>query len=202
MEKRILILASQSPRRKQLLEEAGYEFQVVPPSDGAECGACSGESPAQYVARLAEQKARDVASNLPETIEPRTIVGCDTVAECDGRILGKPQNEDHARQMLNLLRGRQHWVHSGLRVLWKPEEQSMTTTVSTQLEMKSLTDAEISEYLDTDLWVGKAGGFGLQDRTGWIRVIEGSHANVVGLPLERLEQILNDGPPAAVQEEK
>ena len=194
MTNRTLILASQSPRRRQLLEEAGYDFQVVPPSDSAECGACSGESPAQYVARLAEQKARDVAAQLKGSPEDRIIVGCDTVAECDGRILGKPSDEDHARQMLTLLRGREHRVLSGLCVLWQPEGEAITTTVATQLHMKRLTDQEIDEYLDTDLWMGKAGAFGLQDRTGWIDVMDGSHANVVGLPMECLRDILAQGP--------
>ena len=81
-----LILASRSPRRRELLEEAGYLFEVVPPSDKAECGVCSGENPFQMVARLAHQKAADVASGISEGL----ILGCDTVAECNGQILGKP----------------------------------------------------------------------------------------------------------------
>ena len=194
MTNRVLILASQSPRRRQLLEEASYDFQVVPPSAGAECGACSGESPDQFVARQAEQKARDVAAQLQQQPQTRTIVGCDTVAECDGRILGKPTDEDHAREMLQLLRGREHRVLSGLCVLWEPEEVSKTSTVVTRLTMKELTDHEIDDYLDSDLWVGKAGGFGLQDRTGWIQIVEGSYSNVVGLPLEYLQIVLQQGP--------
>lgn len=196
MKNRILILASQSPRRRQLLEEAGYDFQVVPPSAGAESGTCSGELPEEFVARLAEQKAQDVAAQLQNQPQVRTIIGCDTVAECDGRILGKPANEDHARAMLQMLRGRVHRVLSGICLLWQPEGVSATNTVITRLEMKELTDDEIDKYLDTDLWVDKAGGFGLQDRTGWIQVIEGSHSNVVGLPLEYLQELLTRDPVA------
>ena len=172
------------------MEEAGFDFHVVVPSPGAECGACSGESPEQFVARMARQKAEDVAGQLVDSPLPVTIIGCDTIAECDGRILGKPQNEEHARQILHLLRGRVHRVLSGLCLIRSPENQMDTTVESTQLEMKPLSDAEIEEYLQTDLWIGKAGAFGLQDRTGWIAVINGSESNVVGLPLESLQSLL------------
>ncbi len=86
MLQRRLILASASPRRRELLEEAGYEFEVVAPSLEAECGVCSGESPPELVARLAYQKAADVAPR----VESGLIVACDTVAECQGQVLGKP----------------------------------------------------------------------------------------------------------------
>ena len=91
-----LILASSSPRRRQLLDEAGYAFEVIAPSDSAECGICSSETPPELVARLAYQKAEDVAKRL----ETGLIIGCDTVAECLGQILGKPKNRQHAREML------------------------------------------------------------------------------------------------------
>ena len=96
-----IILASQSPRRRQLLEEAGYSFRVMIPADRAECGVCSGETPPELVARLAYQKAADVAART----DRGTVIGCDTVAECQGQILGKPYDQRHARKMLELLRG-------------------------------------------------------------------------------------------------
>src|SRR5437763_12502673 len=108
-----LILASSSPRRRELLTEAGYQFEIISPSEGAECGLCSGESPPQFVARLGYQKAKDVAPQVRLGV----IVACDTVAECGGQILGKPVDESHARQMLELLSGREHRVYSGL-CLW------------------------------------------------------------------------------------
>jgi septum formation protein len=181
-----LILASQSPRRRELLAEAGYDFVVLPPSDGAECGVCSGESPAQLVARLAQQKARDVAPRVAEGI----VLGCDTVAEINGQVLGKPVDEDHARAMLQLLRGRRHRVLSGLCLIDCPSQRTRTEVAVTTLEMLPLGDDEIEEYLASGQWEGKAGGFGLQDRLGWIRVIEGSESNVVGLPLELLAEML------------
>ena len=124
-----LILASSSPRRRQLLQEAGYDFTVVAPSDSAECGICSSETPPELVARLAYQKAEDVARRF----ESGLIVGCDTVAECLGQILGKPKNRDHAREMLSLLRGREHRVYSGL-CLWRRSEDH----VSVQVEVTHL----------------------------------------------------------------
>ena len=168
------------------MEEAGYEFEVITPDDGAECGVCSGETPAQLVIRLAEQKARDVAQRVDEGI----VIGCDTVAECDGQVLGKPADEDHARGMLNLLRGRTHRVLSGLCLLHRPQNESRKGVDITTLEMLPLTDAQIDDYLDTGLWEGKAGAFGLQDRTGWVRVVKGSETNVVGLPMELLARTL------------
>ena len=181
-----LILASQSPRRRQLMEEAGYEFEVIVASDSAEDGLCSGESAREMVARFGRQKAEDVARRVDEGI----VIGCDTVAEVDGQILGKPRDEEHAEQMLKQLRGRQHHVHSGLCVIRKPDGLQRVSVATTSLYMKKISDEEIAEYLATDLWIGKAGGFGLQDRTGWLETCSGSESNVVGLPMELLRLLL------------
>jgi septum formation protein len=185
-----LILASRSPRRRSLLAEAGYEFEIVPPGEMAECGLCSGENPAQLVARLAYQKAADVAGRGVHGL----ILGCDTVAECDGQILGKPENDDHAGRMLRILRGREHRVFSGL-CLWKhPSGQPIVRVAITRLRMDALTDAQVADYLASSAWEGKAGGFGYQDRLGWVHIIEGSPSNVVGLPMELLAEMLAKAP--------
>lgn len=181
-----LILASGSPRRRELLEEAGYEFDVLPPRDQAECGLCSGESPPELVARLALQKAADVAAR----IDSGTIVACDTVAECRGAVLGKPRDRQHARTMLQTLRGREHRVYSGLCVWRVPGGRPRVEVDCTLLRMDDLTDAQIDEYLDSHQWEGKAGAFGYQDRLGWVHVVRGSASNVVGLPLELLARML------------
>ncbi len=181
-----LILASRSPRRRQLLEEAGFDFTVVPPSDSAECGMCSGENPAQLVARLAYQKAADVAQSCLEGV----VLGCDTVAECDGQVLGKPENDLHARKMLQTLSGRRHRVFSGL-CLWKvPLKEPLVRVDITTLWMDPLSPGQLDEYLESGGWEGKAGAFGYQDRLGWVHVVEGSESNVVGLPMELLAQML------------
>ena len=110
---RKLILASRSPQRRQLLAAAGYDFEIVPPQDVDECGICSRKSPAEFVARLALEKASDVAVQVGSGL----ILACDTVAECDGQVLGKPANESLARRMLEMLSGREHRVLSGV-CLW------------------------------------------------------------------------------------
>jgi septum formation protein len=181
-----LILASQSPRRRQLLREAGYRFEVIAPHELAECGVCSRESPPELVCRLAYQKARDVARRCPRGI----VLGCDTVAECDGQILGKPVDHEHARQILRRLRGRPHRVYSGLCLWLRPDDQCWSDVDVTELIMDSITDQQLEDYLDSGGWEGKAGAFGYQDGLDWVHIVQGSESNVVGLPLERLEQLL------------
>jgi septum formation protein len=183
-----LILASRSPRRRELLTEAGYEFVVVEPDEAAECGVCSRETPDALVARLARQKAANVVAKVSCGL----VLGCDTVAECEGQILGKPATEEHARRMLEMLSGREHRVLSGLCLWSVPGGDSQVRVSVTRLRMDPLCAAEIDNYLASDLWEGKAGAFGYQDRLGWIHVIEGSETNVVGLPMEMLAQMLAD----------
>jgi septum formation protein len=181
-----LILASSSPRRRQLLAEAGYDFVVVPPHVSAECGVCSRETPPELVARLAFQKAEDVARRTERGI----VIGCDTVAECCGQILGKPKNREHARQMLELLRGRDHHVYSGLCLWRRPGETHVVEIDVTRLVMDQISDEQLGAYLATGEWEGKAGAFGYQDGLDWVHIIEGSESNVVGLPMELLAQML------------
>ena len=181
-----LILASSSPRRRELLAEAGYRFRVVEPGLEAECGVCSGESPPELVARLAYQKAADVVGRMQHGL----VLGCDTVAACAGQVLGKPADERHARQMLELLSGREHSVYSGV-CLWRvPDGEPLVEVDRTTLLMRVLDGREIDDYLASGLWEGKAGAFGLQDRLGWLTISEGSDSNVVGLPLELVAAML------------
>ena len=181
-----LILASGSPQRRVLLTEAGYDFEVVPPDEAAECGVCSGETPPEMVARLALQKAADVRPRVHDAI----VLACDTVAECDGVVLGKPRDEAHAREMLSRLRGRRHRVYSGV-CLWPTDREApLVEVATTTLLMRNVGDREIEDYLATDLWIGKAGAFGLQDRLGWITIERGSESNVIGLPMELLAEMM------------
>jgi septum formation protein len=181
-----LILASRSPRRLELLAEAGYQFEVRPAAETAEDGQAGGESPAELVAGLAYQKAADVVSRTAAGL----VLGCDTVAECDGQVIGKPDDIVHARQILRTLSGRLHRVLTGL-CLWKvPGGEPLVRVAVTTLRMDPLTDSQLDEYLAGGQWEGKAGAFGYQDRLGWVHVIEGSSSNVVGLPLELLAEML------------
>lgn len=185
-----LILASQSPRRRELMAEAGYQFSVIVPHDSAEDDARPGESPAQLVQRLAVQKAGDVAGKLGGA--EAVVIGCDTVVECGGKILGKPADRTDARRMLDALCGQEHHVLSGL-CLWKtPGGERLVRLALTRLRMDALSPEAIEEYLESGQWEGKAGAFGYQDRLGWIHIIEGSESNVVGLPMELLAEMLEE----------
>lgn len=181
-----LILASQSPRRHELLRTLGYEFDIVLPSPQAETPPLAEESPIDLVARLGRDKAADVATRIDQGI----VIGCDTVADCDGVVLGKPADRAHAAEMLRMLRGKQHRVHSGLCLWQRPADRVAVSVDSTVLWMQEISDRELDEYLDSGLWSGKAGAFGYQDRIGWLEIVSGSESNVVGLPLELLQSEL------------
>jgi nucleoside triphosphate pyrophosphatase len=186
MAKRKLILASRSPRRRQLLTEAGYQFEVVEPSTSVECGICSRESPAELVARLAFEKAADVARRVGRGL----VLGCDSVAEVDGEVLGKPDSEALARRMLLMLRGREHRVLSGVCLWDVPDREPVTRVAVTKLRMDRLSDEQVDAYVASYQWEGKAGAFGYQDGLDWVHVIEGSESNVVGLPMEMLGEMM------------
>ena len=182
-----LILASRSPRRRDLLAAAGYQFEVRLAAESAEEGSPGDQDAATLVARFALRKASDVGLGVRRGL----ILGCDTVAECEGAILGKPANAEHARQMLSTLRGREHRVFSGLCLWSKPHQEPITEVDVTVLRMDPLEDEQIDEYVASGAWRGKAGAFGLQDRMGWVHIVRGSESNVVGLPMELLARMLD-----------
>jgi septum formation protein len=184
-----LILASGSPRRAQLLSAAGYPFTVQVAGDGAECGVCSRETAPEMVARYAYRKAADVAARNNSGL----IVAADTVASCLGQILGKPRDHDHAESILRTLSGRRHDVYSGICVWSVKHQKCLVDAVRTELEMQPLTESMLKEYLESMLWEGKAGAFGYQDGNDWLAVVGGgSESNVVGLPMERLAELLEN----------
>src|SRR5687767_1012037 len=152
-----LVLASSSPRRRELLAEAGYEFTVVPPPPEIECGVCSELGPAGLVAELAFRKAQAVVGLLqdeennrgrgrPSSLVP-VVVAADTVAECDGFILGKPHDEEDARAMLRQLSGREHRVLTGL-CLWRLGDRGALVQVArTTLQVDTILGAQVYVYL-------------------------------------------------------
>ncbi|MGL4943815.1 MAG: Maf family protein [Thermoguttaceae bacterium] len=188
-----IILASTSPRRAALLREAGYNVRVVPPRADAEDERRPNESPTKMVTRLAEQKARSITLPVADNTAHNTIVvGCDTVVVLsDGEtILGKPKDRADAQLMLRKLQGTTQNVVSGLALRFPRDDSVRASTAVTQLGMMQLTNSEIDDYLNTGLWEGKAGGFGYQDRHGWLTVVAGSESNIVGMPLELLDEML------------
>lgn len=185
-----LVLASQSPRRRELMSSLGVDFDVCVPDASAEPDDAKpedGESIAQFVVRLAKQKATNVAHSLPY---PALVIGCDTVADVEGELLGKPRDRDDAARMLRLLSGRTHSVWSGLCVVDSQTRSLWTDVAESQLTMTPLSEAQLGQYLDSNAWAGKSGAFGYQDGHPWLRIISGTAENVVGLPLDVLQQTL------------
>ena len=191
------ILASRSPRRRELMLAAGYDFDLIPTDDAAEDKCRSGESPVDYVRRLARQKAENVAAKVAGGI----VIGCDTVVVCQGEILGKPADRDDAGRMLHLLRGTKHHVVTGICLWQRPHDTVDVRHETTKLFMNDISEKEIEMYLDSNLWVGKAGGFGYQDRNDWLHVVSGSESNVVGLPLELLAGMIETQLPTGQKNE-
>lgn len=183
-----LILASSSPQRHQLLQKAGLDFKVDPPDPDAEDEMQPSERPAELVARLAYQKAQNVAKRHAEG----TVIGCDTVGSVDGQVLGKPVDHADAERMLRLMSGRTHQVLSGLSLIRCSDSFTLTKVSETTLTMDELSDRWIQEYIQSGQWRGKSGGFGLQDGIDWIRILKGSESNVIGLPLELLAEMLGE----------
>jgi septum formation protein len=182
-----LILASQSPRRRELLDQVGYQYEIIVPSESAECGMCSGESTPEMVARFAYQKAVDI---LPRIQGTAIVIACDTVADIQGQMLGKPSDRAHAEQMLRLLSGRMHRVFSGLCVWRVPDGEPDVRVSKSELIMDQLSETQIQTYLDSDDWIGKSGAFGYQDGHPWLKLLSGTASNVVGLPLDLLREML------------
>jgi septum formation protein len=143
------------------------------------------------VTDLAYRKAVEVRLGLAPS-QSGILIAADTVAECDGFVLGKPRDEAHARRMLWQLRGRSHRVLTGLCVWPLDRPEPKICVAVTQLVMDRMSDEAVEEYLATGEWRGKAGAFGYQDRLGWVHVEAGSESNVVGLPMEMLAEMLTE----------
>lgn len=173
-----LVLASASPRRLDLLRQIGLVPGAVDPADVDETPA-KGELPLPHAARLAEEKALAVAPRHPG----RFILAADTVVACGRRILPKAEDERTARRCLDLLSGRRHRVHGGL-VLLTPEGRLHARTATTIVTFKRLDHAELDAYIASGEWHGKAGGYAIQGLAAtFVRHLNGSYSNVVGLPL-------------------
>ncbi len=175
-----LTLASSSPRRLDLLHQVGVEPDRVEAPDVDEAP-LKGELPRAHAARLAEAKARAVAERLGAAAG--YVLAADTVVACGRRILPKPEAEAEAAACLELLSGRRHRVHGGLCVV-APDGRCRVRVVTTMVRVKRLTAEERSRYLASGEWRGKAGGYAIQGRAAaLVPAINGSYANVVGLPL-------------------
>jgi septum formation protein len=181
----ILVLASASPRRLELLRQIGIAPDRIDPAELDETPLAR-ELPAQHVLRLARAKAEAVRPRHPGAI----ILAADTVVACGRRILGKPEDEKAARACLGLLSGRRHRVYGGVAVI-DPAGRIATRRVVSQVAFKRLSERELAAYLATGEWRGKAGGYAIQGRAATlVSWMQGSYSNVVGLPLFETAQLL------------
>lgn len=173
-----LILASQSPRRKELLAQVGVYPDDIIPADINETP-LKKEIPLKLAARLASEKASSVALTAPDN----WVLAADTVVACGRRILGKPENISEAERFLKLLSGRRHRVISGVCLI-TPNKKKILKTITSAVKFKLLSKEELESYLEAEEWNGKAGGYAIQGYAGtFVKWISGSYSNVVGLPL-------------------
>lgn len=189
MEKSKIILASGSPRRKELLLQIGIVPEIIVSHVEEKI---TSDVPAEVVMSLAEQKAVDVAKEMPEGT---VILGSDTVVAADGKILGKPKSHEEAYEMIRRLAGRSHQVYTGVCLVKKGSEGEADTVVSfydeTDVNVSPMTEKEIREYADSEEPMDKAGSYAVQGFFArYIDGLKGSYANVMGLPVHLVYQEL------------
>lgn len=189
MEKSKIILASGSPRRKELLLQIGIVPEIIVSHVEEKI---TSDVPAEVVMSLAKQKAVDVAKEMPEGT---VILGSDTVVAADGKILGKPKSHEEAYEMIRRLAGRSHQVYTGVCLVKKGPEGEADTVVSfydeTDVNVSPMTEKEIREYADSEEPMDKAGSYAVQGFFArYIDGLKGSYANVMGLPVHLVYQEL------------
>ncbi len=185
-----LILASASPRRRELLTQVGFTFEVIPAHIDETRRAS--EYPAAYVQRLALEKAQAIHALHPDAF----VLGADTTVEIDGRALEKPTDRTDAERMLKALSGRTHHVHTGLALLSPPpssEPAQRTHLETTSVTFSAIDESELQHYLDSGEPYDKAGAYGIQGYAArWIPRIDGDYFNVMGLPLAATVRLLKE----------
>ncbi|HEX4797066.1 MAG TPA: Maf family protein [Humisphaera sp.] len=182
---RRLVLASASPRRRDLLTQAGFVFEIIP-ADIDEEAHPPGMSAAELARWLAIQKANVIADRYPDDV----VLGADTVVSLNHQILGKPADADHAFNMLKSLSGTTHQVITGIAIISRQAKIAQNDIVVSSVQMRAMSDREIADYVASEKWMGKAGGYGIQDRDPFVTRIAGDLTNIVGLPMERTAQML------------
>lgn len=192
--KQRLILASASPRRREILQSAGLQFDIL--AVAADETITEGTPPYQAVQTIAKRKTQAAVTQLKQKgglSQGQAIIGADTVVCIHNQILGKPTDETQAFSMINMLAGRWHSVYTGLAVAFVTENavEYTNTYCQTKVKFKPITESTIWEYIHTRKPLDKAGAYGIQDQDGMlVEQIEGDYNNVVGLPLDRLLDIL------------
>lgn len=186
-----IILASASPRRRELLEQLGLKFDIVV-SNEDEKNADKNLPPEAYTSELALLKACAVGKKLAEMNRKNCIViAADTIVYYNGEILGKPNNDEDARKMLKMLSNNTHEVYTGVCVMRMSDAYTVSKSIKTTVKFKTITDEMIERYIRTQEPADKAGAYGIQGRGAvFVEEIKGDYFNVVGLPLSALYDIL------------
>jgi septum formation protein len=182
-----LILASSSPRRQQLLRDAGYDF-IVHPANIDEDNVPINLIPVEIARYLAFEKAQPVATKFPSDV----ILAADTVVAFGDQPLGKPENPADATRMISLLSATTHIVITGVTVMVHSTGFQRTRSAMSAVRMRRLLPREIEAYVKSGDWRGKAGGYGIQDNDPFVTRMAGSHSNIVGLPMELTSEMLAD----------
>jgi septum formation protein len=180
-----LVLASVSPRRREILSRAGYRFLVEP--SGVEEDGFESADPVHAAESLASAKARAVAPAHPD----KPVVGADTIVVLDNKIINKPPDPDGAAEMLRALSGRTHLVYTGLALVWLDRKIDLAASEKTAVTFRELDDREIIDYVASGEPMDKAGAYGIQGLgSALVARVEGCFYNVMGLPISRLTVIL------------
>jgi septum formation protein len=184
-----IILASASPRRRDLMARAGYRFEVVPSDVDESAFEDTTSSPRQHAEALALAKARSVASRYPDAL----VIGADTLVDCRGEIIGKPADAREAEQITRRLFSAPHKVITGLALVRLRDNTQIVHSDVTTVYPRKMTEEQIAGHIAGGSWQGKAGAYAIQE-TGdeFVDHIEGSLTNVMGLPMELLQHLLND----------
>ena len=181
------ILASASPRRRDLLRKAGYCFEIVPSEVDESAYEAEGITSQEHTRILALAKAKDVAERFPNAI----VLGSDTVVDLDGEIIGKPDDAGHAEEITRKLFSKPHKVITGLALVCVEKHIEIVEADTTIVYPRKLTEAQIADHIQNGQWQGKAGAYGIQE-TGdeFVDRIDGSFTNVMGLPMELTQSLL------------
>ncbi|MHC5089922.1 MAG: Maf family protein [Planctomycetota bacterium] len=183
------ILASASPRRRDLLRKAGYCFEIIPSNVDESKYDTNGITSEKHTKILALAKAKDIAAKFPNAV----VMGSDTVVDLDGEIIGKPDHAEHAEEITRKLFSKPHKVITGLALVCIEKSIEIVEADTTIVYPRKLTEAQIADHITNGQWEGKAGAYGIQE-TGdeFVDRIDGSFTNVMGLPMELTQRLLGE----------
>ena len=183
----LIILASTSPRRRQLLAEAGYKFRVVEPEVDEPAFETEGVNPCEYARRLALAKAKSVAGQFADCI----VIGADTVGDFEGEIIGKPADAEDAERITRMLFSSPHRVITAVAIVKVKDNIEIVESDVTTVYPKKVSEQQIAEHIKGGSWEGKAGAYAIQEMGDeFVERIEGSLTNVMGMPMELLERLV------------